>query len=170
MAEPKKKSGGRAPGWDRIAFDVPEGMLVPIAQALKRTATGNMKLMGTAALGLYIALPQEAQDELYRWALLRQLKPKEEPEFKEVAGVVLAIVAALQRSNLPPTESGGAASKKSGSGLPPGVIEIAHEPEKKQGFTVQRIDSIKFAPPFAGDRPEDKRADDKAKGEKGATG
>lgn len=78
MAErPRTNFGERPEGWVKITVDLPE----PLAERIKALREGRphgaLKLIATAAFGLFLGMEPETREELIEWAHLSELRPTE---------------------------------------------------------------------------------------------
>lgn len=100
----RTKFGGRPAGWKRIAFDVPEGMAAKFEAARQRMPTDSVKLLGTAAVGTFVTLPEATQEALYEWAHHNELRP-DRIDYGKVMALLLRMLHDMGADDLPPTES-----------------------------------------------------------------
>jgi len=162
MPRERKQFGGRPKGWAQVTFDAPSGLAMQFKNHRLVMPTDSLKLLGTAAIGAFLALPLGVQLELYAWAHRAELDP-EKIDPKEAGAILLAVLATLEP--VVPTESGPGEKAVSMDGL----VTLIHPPEQREGYTVQTHVTYQRTKP-SDQRPEDKRADDKGRGAKGAAG
>lgn len=74
MASVKLKPSGMPKGWTRIPLQIPEVVAAKIDHARDQLPGRSLKLVGTAAMSVFAALPHETQDRLYRWAHRNELE------------------------------------------------------------------------------------------------
>lgn len=129
----KRLPGTPPKGWKKTQFYVPEAMLSDLDAARRSLPSGSMKLIGTAAVGLFVGLPPEVRAAAYEWAHRNELRP-ERADPRELIGLVLLSIKSLmdaQRGDIVPLS---ASEQKSVTR----VMELVGEPVQHDGF-VERV-------------------------------
>lgn len=141
MPRPRINLGERPTGWTRASFDLPKGLLHHIHEAREALPSANMKLLATAAFGLFLGLSPEVREAIYRWAHSHELEPdKMNPA--EAGMLLTAMIGTLLR-DAPPTEGPGSEKAGPRSGVVkketgPRTFEL-HYPPVQRGGMVEKI-------------------------------
>lgn len=119
-----------------------------------------MKLLATAAFGLFLGLPREVQESIYRWAHGHELEP-EKMDPAEAGVLITAMVGALLRQ-APPTEGKGSEKAGPPSGAKrkdtgPRTFELHYPPTQRGGMIEKIVKTYEVAePPKASEEPRRK--------------
>lgn len=170
MARPRRNFGERPEGWKKVNLELPEVFADRIQEMRDHMPTRSMKLLGTAAFAMFLALPPALRRELWRWAHRNELDP-DQINLAEVHALMVAVLSVFQAPSIPPTESKAKRvdPKAARPPLSPGTWEVVYPPKIEDGVLVQVIVQYSEAGDSEAPRPEDKRAEgDGEDEEKGA--
>lgn len=137
---PRTNFGDRPKGWQRLAFDLPAQLAKEVAEARDALPGASSKLVGTAALALFVGLPAEAREALYRWVHSHELDPEGLDTTESLARLVPLLMTLGQL--VPPAGPGGGAAKGAPAGrssLRPGEFEVRYPAQVRDGYTEERI-------------------------------
>lgn len=131
---PRMNFGDRPPGWHRMAFDVPVKLAKEVAEARDGLPGASSKLVGTAAMALFVGLPPEAREALYRWVHSHELDP-DRLDTSEAVSRLVPLLLTLGTLSPPTGPSGGKVSKP----LEPGEFEVRYPARQRDGYVEQQV-------------------------------
>lgn len=164
---PRTNFGQRPLGWEKIGFDVPEALADEIHRVRGTMPIPSNKIMGTAAMALFVALPKQVQEALFGWAHGYEIRP-DKIDASEAVRILLPLLIMLGKV-LPPTENPPDGEPAGGPKRPPrrtvpvpdnpNVLRTIYPATMRNGYSEQMIVDYEMNTDDKGDEITRKKAE-----------